>query len=136
MFDKAEPIYIEAMNIRLEKLGEAHPDYIETRINLAGLRFGQGRLEEAEEQYLDCIEKCREHLGSAHPLTLSAIYNLGELLTEDQDDAEAGEPYNREAYFGRQELLGDTHVDTLQVPLYHSLLSFIIIIVVITIRLK
>ena len=118
IFDKAEPLYLKTLELRLAALGPVHADYLNTRIDLAGLRYSQGRIDEAEEEYLTCIQICREHLGNKHPLTLSVIHYLGEMLTEEQEDPEAGEQYNVEAYHGRLELLGPDHVETLESKMY------------------
>jgi hypothetical protein len=45
---EAEPLYLQAMELRREALGERHPDYADSLNNLAKLYHAMGRHSEAE----------------------------------------------------------------------------------------
>ena len=50
---EAEPLYLQAMEIRRTALGEQHPDYATSLNNLAALYVAMGRHAEAEPLYLN-----------------------------------------------------------------------------------
>ena len=50
-YAEAEPLYLQAMEIRRTALGERHPDYATSLNNLAGLYDATGRHAEAEPLY-------------------------------------------------------------------------------------
>jgi tetratricopeptide (TPR) repeat protein len=76
----------QSLNLRLELLGEKHPDVATSYNNLAFLYQAMGRYGEAYDFYQKSISIAEESLGSDNPLTqlfLSASSNM--LLNEPED---------------------------------------------------
>jgi CHAT domain-containing protein len=55
LYSKAEPLYVEAKNIRARVLGKDHPDYSSSCHNLASLYDKQGLYSKAEPIYLEAL---------------------------------------------------------------------------------
>ena len=53
---QAEPLYLQALEIRKAQLGDRHPDTATSLNNLAALYESQGRYGEAEPLYLQALE--------------------------------------------------------------------------------
>ena len=51
-YEKAEPLYIMAKEIRQKVLGERHPDYATSLDNLAALYGSMGQYDKAESFYM------------------------------------------------------------------------------------
>ena len=68
-YEEAEPLYIQALDMRKKLLGEEHPDVATSLNNLAGLYFSQGRYEEAEPLYIQSLDMRKKLLGEEHPYT-------------------------------------------------------------------
>ena len=79
-YEKAEPLYRQALEIVRETLGERHPTYAAGLNNLAGLLRTTGRSEEAEPLYRQALEIDRETLGERHPTYATHLNNLANLL--------------------------------------------------------
>ena len=67
------------MEARRRKLGDDHPETLETMIDLAVLYKEQGRYEEAEPLLLAAVEGRHLKLGEKHPHTLESLNNLIDL---------------------------------------------------------
>ncbi|MCH4904383.1 tetratricopeptide repeat protein, partial [Cylindrospermopsis raciborskii CHAB3438] len=52
---EAEQLYIRALSIREQQLGENHPDVASSLNNLAALYENQGRYTEAEQLYIPAL---------------------------------------------------------------------------------
>lgn len=76
----AEPLYLEAMEIRRQQLGENHPNYATSLNNLAGLYHAIGRFSDAEPLYLEAMEIRRRQLGENHPHYAQSLNNLAVLM--------------------------------------------------------
>ena len=68
-YEEAEPLYIQALDMRKKLLGEEHPDVATSLNNLAGLYSSQGRYEEAEPLYIQALDMYKKLLGDEHPYT-------------------------------------------------------------------
>ena len=66
-YEKAEPLYSQALEIRKRVLGEGHPDYALSLNNLAELYKDMGQYEKAEPLYLQALEIRKRVLGETHP---------------------------------------------------------------------
>ncbi|MEL6763033.1 MAG: tetratricopeptide repeat protein, partial [Cyanobacteria bacterium J06607_6] len=66
-YDEAEPLYQQSLEIRLEQLGDRHPDVATSLNNLALLYKAQGHYDEAESLYQQSLNIYREQLGDRHP---------------------------------------------------------------------
>ena len=112
LFEEAEPLYREALEMDRAMLGSLHPDTLVAINNLAQDLQDQGKYDEAEPLRREALEGRRGTLGSRHPFTLAAISNLGQLLQALGDLASA-EPLHREALKARRETFGSRHPVTL-----------------------
>ena len=63
----AEPLYVQALEIRKAELGDRHPDTAQGLNNLALLYDSQGRYGEAEPLYVQALEIRKAELGDRHP---------------------------------------------------------------------
>ena len=111
-YDKAGPLYREALGVRRETLGNRHLETLGTMSNLASLLYAKGDLAAAELLYRETLEVERETLANRHPSTLTSINSLS-LVLADKGDLTAAEPLCREALKGRRETLGNRHPSTL-----------------------
>ncbi|MBK6877854.1 MAG: tetratricopeptide repeat protein [Ignavibacteria bacterium] len=65
--EEAAPMFLEALRIRKEILGENHPRYATGLHNLAQLYKTIRDYEKAEPLYLEAMRIFRENLGEVHP---------------------------------------------------------------------
>ena len=112
MYDEAEPLYREALEMDREMLGTGHPNTLTAINNLGQLLQVKGDLAAAKPLCREALERRRETLGDRHPDTLSSINDLGQLLL-DEGDLAAAEPLQREVLNVRRETLGSRHPSTL-----------------------
>jgi len=75
-YNEAEHLFIEALNGRQQKLGEDHPETLESKNDLAVLYKEQGDYAKAEPLLLEALEGRRLKLGDTHPHTLESWNNL------------------------------------------------------------
>ncbi len=110
LYDEAEPLFRESLEITRETLGSRHPETAIRLSNLADLLRTKGQYEEAEPLHREALEITRETLGVRHPATAIRLNNLAELLcaTDRHDEAE---PLYREALEIGRQTLGDRHPD-------------------------
>jgi serine/threonine protein kinase/Tfp pilus assembly protein PilF len=78
-YSAAEPHVRRALDLRLETLGEEHPESAAAMNDLALLRWRQGRLDEAEPLYRRAYEIGQRVLGEDHIDTLAYEMNLANL---------------------------------------------------------
>jgi len=81
-YPEAEPLYLEALDLRKRLLGDNHPSVATSLNNLAGLYYSQGRYPEAEPLYLEAINIFRERLGENHPHTQTVYQNYLRMLSQ------------------------------------------------------
>ncbi|CCI34922.1 Kinesin light chain (fragment) [Microcystis aeruginosa PCC 9701] len=81
-YTEAEPLYLEALDLRKRLLGDNHPSVATSLNNLAELYNSQGRYTEAEPLYLEAINIFRERLGENHPHTQTVYRNYLEMLSQ------------------------------------------------------
>ncbi len=81
VYDKAEPHYRRAWELRSRLLGPEHPDTLAIRNRLVCAVLQLGQLPNAEAAGVDALETCTRVLGPDHPETAEAANNLGELRT-------------------------------------------------------
>jgi tetratricopeptide (TPR) repeat protein len=84
MPDSAEPLYLEALDLRKRLLGDNHPDVATSLNNLAGLYESQGRYTEAEPLYLEALDLRKRLLGENHPNTKTCRNNLQRLRQQQK----------------------------------------------------
>ena len=97
-YNKAEPLYREALEVTRETHGNRHPKTLSAITDLGLLlcaRNGLVDLAAAEPLLREALEVKRETLGNRHPSTLHSIGSLGALL-QTKGDLAAAEPLLRE----------------------------------------
>jgi len=75
-FDHAESFFNEALKGRLHKLGDTHPDTLQSKNDLALLYKEQGLYDKAEQLLLEAVKGRRLKLGDTHPHTIESWNNL------------------------------------------------------------
>ena len=75
-YQEAEPLFLQALAITEQALGENHPDVATSLSSLAKSYYSQGRYEEAEPLYLQALAIAEEALGENHPNTVTIRKNL------------------------------------------------------------
>ncbi|MBD3409057.1 MAG: CHAT domain-containing protein, partial [Ignavibacteriales bacterium] len=76
-YEDAEQLYLKALEITRQQLGENHPDYAGSLNNLGLLYYNMGRYEDAEQLYIKAVEIYRQQLGENHPDYALSLNNLG-----------------------------------------------------------
>ncbi|MBD1996292.1 tetratricopeptide repeat protein [Leptolyngbya sp. FACHB-541] len=109
-YEEAEPLYLRALEISKEQLGENHPDVSNRLNNLASLYHSQGRYEEAKPLLLRALEISKEQLGENHPDIAIWLNNLAG-LHRSQGRYEEAEPLLLRALEISKEQLGENHPD-------------------------
>ncbi|MCB0774767.1 MAG: CHAT domain-containing protein, partial [Chitinophagaceae bacterium] len=107
-YSKAEPMYLEAMNVRKKVLGTEHPDYANSLNNLAFLYDEMGNYSKAEPMYLEALNVLKKVLGSEHPEYASSLNNLA-ILYDKMGNYGKAEPLYAEALNIRKKVLGTKH---------------------------
>ncbi len=108
LYESAEVLLVEALKIRQEHLGEAHPEVASSLNNLAILYTNQGRFQEAEPLYRQALEILEESEG-VDPLDVAATAdNLG-VNYQKQQRYEESVRFCRRALEIRTETLGPDH---------------------------
>ena len=90
-YSDAEPLYLEALNIRRSQQGDLHPSTAASLNNLAALYCVQGRYSDAEPLYLQAIAIWMEKLGENHPNTQTGWENFRYLLQQVVEAGRAAE---------------------------------------------
>jgi tetratricopeptide (TPR) repeat protein len=75
-YEEAEPLYIQALELRKQLLGKNHPDTAQSFNYLALLYHYQGRYEAAEALYIQALEIADRAFGINHPKTATFRGNL------------------------------------------------------------
>jgi len=81
-YNKAMPLYEEALQGRRETLGNRHPSTLASINNMAGVLQRMGEYNKAMPLYEEALQGMRETLGDRHPNTLTMISNMTILLQE------------------------------------------------------
>ncbi|MFM6061426.1 MAG: tetratricopeptide repeat protein, partial [Microcystis panniformis] len=64
-------LYLQALDLHKQLLGDNHPSVALSLNNLAYLYNSQGRYTEAEPLYSEALQICEQSLGIAHPTTMT-----------------------------------------------------------------
>ncbi len=108
LYDEAEPLLYQALDIGKRSLGDDHPDVATRLNNLALLYKYQGRYSKAEPLFLQAIDSGKRSLGDDHPLVATYLNNLA-LLYKEQGRYSEAEPLYRQAIDSGKRSLGDDH---------------------------
>ncbi len=81
-YDRSSELLEESLRLRLEHLGDAHPQTLDTKETLAHLCHEQGDYERAEPLYRDVLAARRQEYGELHHLVGRTLNNIGLVLHE------------------------------------------------------
>jgi tetratricopeptide (TPR) repeat protein len=109
---EAEQYQVGAAKLRIEVLGEEHPDTLTVMANLASTYSDQGRWKEAEELEVDVMEIRKRVLGKEHPDTLTSMANLASTY-RNQGRWKEAEELEVDVKKISKRVLGEEHPDTL-----------------------
>lgn len=107
----ARAAYAESLRLRIEWLGDDHPDVAKVYNNLGKALQDAGDYAAAEEHLRQALRILQSGLGGEHQLIARALYNLA-VLQLQRGDASAAAETARAAHAMRRRLLGDDHVET------------------------
>ena len=107
-YETAETLAREALEIRREVLGPAHPETVETATALAGALLGQERPEEAETLLVHALETVRRRSGDDASQVADVLERLADLHWSARRHRET-EALLREVLAIRRRVLGDDH---------------------------
>ncbi|GAB5536271.1 MAG: hypothetical protein Rubg2KO_25200 [Rubricoccaceae bacterium] len=110
--ERAEALLRRALALRMETLGEAHPDVASTMNQLAWLLLKEGDYAAAEPLFRNALAIRRAAFGNDHPDVALNLNDLAGLL-EDTGETAAAEPLLREALDIRRRRLGERHFLTI-----------------------
>jgi CHAT domain-containing protein len=109
-YEKARPLYEQAMLIREKTLSDKHPEYATSLSNLAFLYHKQGMLNDALPLYTKAVKVYKKTLGEMHPYYATALDNLGSVYMDLGLFSEA-KPLYEQAMSIREKTLGDLHTE-------------------------
>lgn len=107
-FSEAEPLYLQALQIRKIFIGESYPHVATSLNNLAELYKAQGRYIEAEPLCRQAWQLSRTLLGKSHPDVATSLNNLAGLYRA-QGHYEKAKPIYQQVLQMRRTLLGESH---------------------------
>ncbi|MBX3382588.1 MAG: serine/threonine protein kinase [Phycisphaeraceae bacterium] len=110
--NEAEAHLVECYEVRREHLGEKDPGTIRALANLAGLRFEQGRFDEAAQLAMRASRLFDETQGQDDRIALGVMNNMAQILGRLGRHQEALAMQQR-ALEGQRRVLGPTHPNTL-----------------------
>lgn len=79
-YEEAEPMIRETLRLRMELLGNEHPDTMMSRQELAEILLKKGSAE-AESMYRECLRMTIKMFGEKHPRTIRNMNNLASTLS-------------------------------------------------------
>jgi len=107
-YERALPLYQEALKIREQVLGKLHPSYAQGLNNLASLYYSQGQYEQALPLLQEASEIWGQVLGKEHPSYAQSLNNLAALYRA-QGQYEEALPLYQEASEIWGQVLGKQH---------------------------
>ncbi|KAJ8110230.1 hypothetical protein OPT61_g6869 [Boeremia exigua] len=112
-FNKAEKLYVRALEGHRKEVGEDHRLTLATKNDLGMLYRRQGKLGKAEEMYNQALEGFRKTLGEEHFSTINTFGNLANLYSKQGRLNEAEEMYLLALKYKRK-TLGDDNMSTIE----------------------
>ena len=109
-YEKAEPLDLQAKQIREKILGKEHPEYARSCNNLAILYMNMGEYEKAAPLYMEAKEIQEKVLGKEHPEYAGSCNNLAALYMR-MGQYEKAVPLLLEAKQIREKVLGNENPD-------------------------
>lgn len=105
-YSKAEPLFIQALQIRKEVFGGKHPEYAASLNNLAHLYYNQGDYQKAEPLYAQALQIRKDIFGVKHPDFATSLNNLAILYMFQGNYSKAESLYNQALQI-RKEVQGE-----------------------------
>lgn len=122
LFDRALPLFEEALKVREQLLGEGHPQTVSTLHHLGVAQWGAGNFEASAEAFERALaygqRQDLDSLGVAEVLSGQAS------LKRDQGDFKGAEEAGRRAYDIRRRELGPDHPETAHSKVLLAFLQF------------
>ncbi|UKP01125.1 CHAT domain-containing protein [Nostoc sp. UHCC 0870] len=112
-YSKAQPLYLQALNIRKQLFGLEHPDVAQSLNNLAALYHAQGNYPAAEALFLEALELWKVCYGDEDFEIATTLNNLAEIYREQGLYFKA-EQVHLEALAMRRCLFDNEHPDIAQ----------------------
>jgi tetratricopeptide (TPR) repeat protein len=109
-YSEAEPLYLDALEMRKRLFTGDHPNVATSLNNLASLYDSQGKYSEAEPLYLDALKMIKRLFTSDHPNIATSLNNLAGLYKSQGKYSEA-EPLYLDALEMRKRLFTGDHPD-------------------------
>jgi Tetratricopeptide repeat/Domain of unknown function (DUF4062)/NB-ARC domain len=109
----ARPLFERARDLRRCRLGDDHPDTLESAIDLAFDLWALGHYEQARQLAEDTLTRCRRVLGDDHPHTLRSATLLAAALRE-LGHYEQARQLAEDTLTRCRRVLGDDHPHTLR----------------------
>jgi len=113
-YSEAEPLYLDALEMKRRLFTGDHPDVATSLNNLASLYHKQGKYSEAEPLYLDALEMTKRLFTGDHPDVATSLNNLA-VLYDNQGKYNKAEPFYLEALAIFERVLGTDHTNTITV---------------------
>lgn len=88
LYDQAETLKTQALEIRRTEQGRAHPETAGSLDSLASLAFVQARYDRAEALSREALAIYRDYYGDLHPDSVGALSDVGVALSGKGDSAE------------------------------------------------
>ena len=108
-YEEAEPLLLQALEMRKRILGENHADVATSLNNLAGLYKSQGRYEQAEPFLVQALEMRKRIFRENHPHVATSLNNLA-YLYYFQGRYEEVEPLLVQALEIFKRIFGENHL--------------------------
>lgn len=109
-YSLAEPLYLQALQIRKKIFGDKHADYAQSLNNLAGLYVSAGQLQKAEPLYLEAKEIWKVTIGEKSKDYTICLNNLGSLYS-DMGQYKKAELYYVESKEIKKNVFGENNPD-------------------------
>ena len=109
-YSEAEPLYLDALEMRRRLFTSDHPNIATSLNNLALLYDSQGKYSEAEPLYLDVLEMTKRLFTGDHPYVASSLNNLA-VLYHNQGKYSEAEPLYLDALEMRRRLFTGDYPD-------------------------
>ncbi|MGH4010613.1 MAG: FxSxx-COOH system tetratricopeptide repeat protein, partial [Pseudonocardiaceae bacterium] len=115
----ARPLFERAWHLRHSKLGDNHPDTLESASNLAYGLWALGHPEQGRQLSEDTLTRYRRVLGDDHPDTLESAFNVVISLWA-LGHYEQARQLNEDTLTRQRRVLGDDHLHTLRSATAHA----------------
>jgi non-specific serine/threonine protein kinase/serine/threonine-protein kinase len=113
LYDPAEPLARESLDLRRRELGDDHPETLGALHDLATQRWNQGRYDEAEPLFQEAMERERRVFGDDDPRTLRLMNSAANLYSDQGRYADAESLYVQ-VVDARRRTVGDDDRETLR----------------------